>query len=47
VLKRFLGLKTKKIKYLKEKNVIGKWVDVPPGRKPPEGWDGKSGVLLA
>lgn len=47
VLKRFLGLKTKKIKYLKEKNIIGKWVDVPPGRKPPERWDGKSGILLA
>lgn len=46
VLKRFLGLKTKKIKYLKEKNIIGKWVDVPPGRKPPQNWDGKSGVLL-
>ncbi|WP_448384307.1 CaiB/BaiF CoA transferase family protein [Desulfosoma sp.] len=47
VLKRYLGLKTKKIKYLKEKNIIGKWVDVPPGRKPPERWDGKSGLLLA
>lgn len=46
VLKRFLGLKTKRIKYLKEKNIIGKWVDVPPGRKPPENWDGKTGVLL-
>ena len=47
VLKRFLGMKTDKIKGLKERNVIGKWVDMPPGRRPPEGWDGKRGVILA
>ena len=45
VLKRFLGLKTDKIKGLKERNIIGKWAD-QPGRKPPEDWDGKSGVIL-
>jgi crotonobetainyl-CoA:carnitine CoA-transferase CaiB-like acyl-CoA transferase len=47
VLKRFLGMKTDAIKGLKERNIIGKWVDTPPGRRPPEGWDGKRGVLLA
>lgn len=46
VLKRFLGMKTDKIRGLKERNVIGKWVDVPPGRRPPEGWDGKRGTIL-
>jgi crotonobetainyl-CoA:carnitine CoA-transferase CaiB-like acyl-CoA transferase len=45
VLKRFLGLKTDKIQQLKVKNVIGKWADMP-GRKPPEDWDGKSGIIL-
>ena len=47
VLKRFLGMKTDRIKGLKERNIIGKWVDTPPGRRPPEGWDGKRGVILA
>ncbi len=47
VFKRYLGLKTKEIKALAEKKVIGKWVDVPPGRKPPENWDGKAGLLMA
>ncbi len=45
VLKCFLGLKTSRIKELQEKNVIGKWIDMP-GRKPPEDWDGKRGVIL-
>jgi hypothetical protein len=31
---------------LKERNIIGKWVDAPPGRKPPEFWDGKRGLIL-
>jgi len=47
VLKRFLGMRTDKIKGLKERNIIGKWVDVPPGRKPPEFWDGKRGLILS
>jgi crotonobetainyl-CoA:carnitine CoA-transferase CaiB-like acyl-CoA transferase len=46
ILKRFLGMRTDRIKGLKERNVIGKWVDKPPGRRPPEFWDGKSGLLL-
>lgn len=46
VFKKFLGMKTKKVKELKEKNVIGKWVDIPPGRKPPEDWDGKRGLIM-
>ena len=46
VLKRFLGMNAEKIKDLQERKVIGKWVDQPPGRKPPEGWDGKRGVIL-
>ena len=47
VLKRFLGMRTDRIQGLKERNVIGKWVDQPPGRRPPEGWDGKTGLILA
>jgi crotonobetainyl-CoA:carnitine CoA-transferase CaiB-like acyl-CoA transferase len=47
VLKRFLGMRTDKIKLLKEQNIIGKWVDNPPGRKPPEDWDGKRGIILS
>ncbi len=46
VFRRFLGLTTDQIKGLKERNVIGKWADAP-GRKPPEDWDGKKGVILA
>jgi len=46
VLKRFMGMKTDAIKGLKERNIIGKWVDQPPGRRPPEGWDGKRGTIL-
>jgi crotonobetainyl-CoA:carnitine CoA-transferase CaiB-like acyl-CoA transferase len=46
VLKRFLGLSTEQIKQLKDRNIIGKWVDNPPGRKPPASWDGKSGIRL-
>jgi crotonobetainyl-CoA:carnitine CoA-transferase CaiB-like acyl-CoA transferase len=45
VFRRFLGLTTEQIKGLKERNVIGKWADAP-GRKPPEDWDGKKGVIL-
>jgi crotonobetainyl-CoA:carnitine CoA-transferase CaiB-like acyl-CoA transferase len=47
VLKRFLGMRTDRIKGLKERNIIGKWVDIPPGRKPPEFWDGKRGLILS
>jgi crotonobetainyl-CoA:carnitine CoA-transferase CaiB-like acyl-CoA transferase len=46
VLKRFLGMRTDKIKGLKERNIIGKWVDTPPGRRPPEFWDGQRGLIL-
>jgi crotonobetainyl-CoA:carnitine CoA-transferase CaiB-like acyl-CoA transferase len=47
VLKRFLGYPAQKIKELQDGKVIGKWVETPPGRKPPEGWDGTSGLVLA
>jgi crotonobetainyl-CoA:carnitine CoA-transferase CaiB-like acyl-CoA transferase len=46
VFRRFLGLTAEQIKVLKEGFVIGKWTDAP-GRKPPEDWDGKKGVILA
>jgi crotonobetainyl-CoA:carnitine CoA-transferase CaiB-like acyl-CoA transferase len=46
VFRRFLGLSAEQIKVLKEGFVIGKWADAP-GRKPPEDWDGKKGVILA
>ena len=45
VFRRFLGMTSEQIKGLKERNVIGKWADAP-GRKPPEDWDGKKGVIL-
>ncbi|SPF36501.1 putative acyl-CoA transferases/carnitine dehydratase [Syntrophobacter sp. SbD1] len=47
ILKRVLGYSSEKIKALKDDKVIGKWVDTPLGRKPPEDWDGKSGLPLA
>lgn len=46
VLKRFLGLDEEKIQELERKRVIGKGSGVVPGRLPPDGWDGVSGVIL-
>jgi crotonobetainyl-CoA:carnitine CoA-transferase CaiB-like acyl-CoA transferase len=46
VLRKFLGLRTDQINALYEKKTIGRWVDKPPGRKPPDDWDGKSGVIM-
>ena len=45
VLTKYLGMKPDEIKELREKKVIGKWVDMP-GRKPPEDWDGKRGLIM-
>jgi crotonobetainyl-CoA:carnitine CoA-transferase CaiB-like acyl-CoA transferase len=46
VLRKFLGLRTYQINALAEKKIIGKWVENPPGRKPPADWDGKAGVVM-
>jgi crotonobetainyl-CoA:carnitine CoA-transferase CaiB-like acyl-CoA transferase len=46
VLRKYLGLRTFQIKALAEQKIIGKWVDNPPGRKPPDDWDGKAGVIM-
>jgi crotonobetainyl-CoA:carnitine CoA-transferase CaiB-like acyl-CoA transferase len=46
VLRKFLGLRTFQINALAEKKIIGKWVETPPGRKPPDDWDGKAGVIM-
>jgi len=46
VLRKFLGLRTYQIHALAEKKIIGKWVENPPGRKPPSDWDGKAGVIM-
>ncbi len=46
VLRRLLGLRTHQIEALAEKNIIGKWVETPPGRMPPDDWDGKAGVIM-
>lgn len=46
VLRKLLGLRTYQLKALAEKKVIGKWVENPPGRKPPADWDGKAGVIM-
>ncbi len=44
VFTKYLGLSLEQLKALEEKGVIGKWTDYP-GRKPPEDWDGKSGII--
>ncbi len=44
VLTKFLGKTWDEIQKLEKKGVIGKWNDMP-GRKPPEDWDGKSGII--
>ncbi len=46
VLRKFLGLHTFQIQALAEKKIIGKWVENPPGRKPPSDWDGKAGMII-
>ncbi len=46
ILRKFLGLRTYQIQALAEKKIIGKWVENPPGRKPPADWDGKSGIIF-
>lgn len=46
ILRKLLGLRTEEINRLAEKKIIGKWVEAPPGRKPPDDWDGKAGVFL-
>lgn len=46
VLRKFLGLRTDQINALYAKKTIGRWVDKPPGRKPPDDWDGKAGVVM-
>jgi hypothetical protein len=46
VLRKFLGLRTYQIEALSENKIIGKWVDNPPGRKPPNDWDGKAGIIM-
>ncbi len=44
VLTKFLGKTWDEIQELEAKGVIGRWNDMP-GRKPPEDWDGKSGII--
>lgn len=46
ILRKFLGLRTYQIQALAEKKIIGKWVENPPGRKPPADWDGKAGIIF-
>ncbi len=41
---RVLGLAPSRLKELEEKGTIGKWVD-RVGQKPPEDWDGESGLF--
>jgi len=43
ILKRFLGKTDDEIRALYEVGALGKWADVQ-GRRPPPGWDGKSGL---
>jgi len=46
VLRKLLGLRTSQIQALADKKIIGKWIETPPGRKPPDDWDGKAGVIM-
>ncbi len=46
ILRKILGLRTAQINELAEKKIIAKWVSKPPGRMPPDDWDGKAGVIM-
>jgi len=46
VMVHHLGKSKNEIERLYESGALGKWGDVP-GRRPPSGWDGKAGVILA
>jgi crotonobetainyl-CoA:carnitine CoA-transferase CaiB-like acyl-CoA transferase len=43
VMAHVLGKNEDEIKHLYECGALGKWADVP-GRRPPSGWDGKTGL---
>jgi crotonobetainyl-CoA:carnitine CoA-transferase CaiB-like acyl-CoA transferase len=45
ILTQILGKTEDEIKQLYECGAIGKWADVP-ARRPPPGWDGKTGLLM-
>jgi crotonobetainyl-CoA:carnitine CoA-transferase CaiB-like acyl-CoA transferase len=45
ILTQILGKTEVEIKQLYECGAIGKWADVP-ARRPPPGWDGKTGLLM-
>jgi crotonobetainyl-CoA:carnitine CoA-transferase CaiB-like acyl-CoA transferase len=46
VMVHHLGKRKDEIERLYECGALGKWADLP-GRRPPSGWDGKAGVILA
>ena len=46
VMVHHLGKSKDEIKRLYECGALGKWGDLP-GRRPPSGWDGRAGVILA
>jgi crotonobetainyl-CoA:carnitine CoA-transferase CaiB-like acyl-CoA transferase len=46
VMARHLGKNEDEIKQLYECGALGKWADLP-GRRPPDNWDGKAGLILA
>jgi crotonobetainyl-CoA:carnitine CoA-transferase CaiB-like acyl-CoA transferase len=43
IMEHFLGKSEDEIRHLYECGALGKWADVPT-RRPPPGWDGKSGL---
>ena len=45
VMTKYLGRNKEQIEKLYECGALGKWGDLP-GRKPPEDWDGKAGLIL-
>jgi crotonobetainyl-CoA:carnitine CoA-transferase CaiB-like acyl-CoA transferase len=46
VMVHHLGKNEDEIKQLYECGALGKWADLP-GRRPPDNWDGKAGLILA
>ncbi len=46
IMAHHLGKSEDEIKQLYECGALGKWADVP-GRQPPAGWDGKTGLIVA
>lgn len=45
VMQNYLGKSEVEIKKLYDIGALGKWADMP-GRRPPDDWDGKTGLRI-